>query len=197
MTLSIQSYSGSDATPFFGDLARLRATVFRDFPYLYEANPAYEQTYLSTYARSEGSVFVIARDGDTVVGVATGTPMSGETDEVKAPFLASDRDPAAYFYFGESVLLSAYRGQGIGVQFFEERERQAAQLGLRYATFCAVERPADHPRRPAGYQPLDAFWGKRGYTHHPELKTTFTWRDLDDAVETPKPLSFWIRDLKS
>ena len=197
MVLTIQSISGSDAVPFFDDLARLRATVFRDFPYLYEANPAYEQTYLSTYAKSDGSVFVIARDGETVVGVATGTPMAGETDEVKAPFLASGRDPAHYFYFGESVLLSAYRGQGIGVKFFEGREAQARKLGLRYATFCAVERTLDHPRRPGDYMPLDAFWAKRGYTHHPELRTTFTWRDLDDTVESPKPLSFWIRDLKA
>lgn len=195
MALTIQSFSGSGAAPFFGDLARLRATVFRDFPYLYEGNPDYEQTYLSTYARSPGSVFVIARDGETVVGVATGTPMDGETDEVKAPFLASGHNPADYFYFGESVLVSAYRGQGIGVKFFEGREAQARRLGLRFATFCAVERPDDHPRRPADYVPLNAFWAKRGYTHHPELSTTFTWRDLDEISESPKPLSFWIRDL--
>lgn len=197
MTLTIQSFSGSDAMPFFGDLARLRTTVFRAFPYLYEGNPDYEQTYLSTYAKSEGSVFVIACDGDRVVGVATGTPMAGETDEVKRPFLAAGLDPEQFFYFGESVLLSQYRGQGIGVKFFEGREAQAKRLGLRYATFCAVERPADHPRRPADYQPLDAFWAKRGYTHHPALRTTFTWRDLDETVESPKPLSFWIRDLSA
>ncbi|MFN3501447.1 MAG: GNAT family N-acetyltransferase, partial [Allorhizobium sp.] len=87
--------------------------------------------------------------------------------------------------------------QGIGVQFFEGREQQARKLGLRYATFCAVERPADHPRRPADYVPLDSFWAKRGYTQQPELRTTLTWRDLDDTVESPKPLSFWIRDLKA
>ena len=195
MTLTIQPFSGSDATPFFGDLARLRSTVFRDFPYLYEGNPDYEQTYLSTYARSEGSIFVLAIDGDQVVGVATGTPMAGETEEVQRPFFAAGFDPAPFCYFCESVLLPLYRGRGIGVKFFEGREAQAKKLGLRYATFCAVERPADHPRRPADYQPLDAFWGKRGYTHHPELRTTFTWRDLDETHESPKPLSFWIRDL--
>lgn len=195
MTLTIQSFSGSDAAPFFDDLARLRIAVFRDFPYLYEGNPDYEQSYLSTYAKSEGSVFVLAIDGDQVVGVATGTPMATETNEVQAPFIEAARDPADYFYFGESVLLPAYRGQGIGVGFFEGREAQAKKLGLRYCTFCAVERPLDHPRRPVDYQPLDAFWQKRGYTHHPELRTTFSWRDLDEEQESRKPLSFWIRDL--
>ncbi|WP_377277196.1 GNAT family N-acetyltransferase [Rhizobium sp. R86522] len=195
MALTIQSFSGSDAAPFFGDLARLRSTVFRAFPYLYEGNPDYEQTYLSTYAKSEGSVFVLAIDGDEVVGVATGTPMAGETEEVKRPFLEVGLDPQEFFYFGESVLLSEYRGQGIGVKFFEGREAQAKKLGLRYTTFCAVERPLDHPRRPVDYTPLDTFWAKRGYTHHPALRTTFTWRDLDETFESPKPLSFWIRDL--
>jgi GNAT superfamily N-acetyltransferase len=195
MALTIQSFSGSDAAPFFDDLARLRIAVFRDFPYLYHGDSDYERQYMEIYARSEGSVFILAIDDGTVVGASTGTPMITETDEVKAPFLKAGREPADYFYFGESVLLPAYRGRGIGVGFFEGREAQAQKLGLRHCTFCAVERPLDHPRRPADYQPLDAFWQKRGYTHHPELRTTFTWRDLDEIKESPKPLSFWIRDL--
>ena len=195
MTLEIRSFSGADAAPYVDDLARLRITVFRDFPYLYDGDPAYERKYLATYAGSEGSVFVLALDGGRVVGAATGMPMAAETDEVRAPFLAAGRDPGDYFYFGESVLLPAYRGRGIGVKFFEGREAQARRLGLTFCTFCAVERPADHPRRPAGYVPLDNFWGSRGYRHHPELRTTFTWRDLDETEESEKPLSFWIRDL--
>ncbi|MCM2401403.1 GNAT family N-acetyltransferase [Rhizobium sp. S153] len=196
MTLEIKSFSGSDASPFFDDLARLRITVFRDFPYLYDGDPAYEHRYLATYAKSEGSVFVLAFDDDRVVGAATGMPMTAETDEVKAPFIATGHDPQDFFYFGESVLLSSYRGRGIGVKFFEGREAQARKLALSFCTFCAVERPVNHPRRPADYVPLNGFWAKRGYTHHPELRTTFSWRDLDETSESPKPLSFWIRDIR-
>ncbi len=195
MTLEIKSFSGGDASPFLDDLARLRIAVFRDFPYLYHGDSDYERQYMEIYARSQGSIFVLAIEDDVVVGASTGTPMTAETDEVKAPFIAAGRDPAQYFYFGESVLLPQYRGRGIGVKFFENREAQARKLGLRYATFCAVERPTDHPRRPENYQPLDAFWAKRGYAHHPELRTTFSWRDLDETSESPKPLSFWIRKL--
>lgn len=197
MTLTIRSYSGGDVAAFVDDLAGLRIAVFQDFPYLYDGNLAYERNYLATYSRSEGSIFVLAFDGANVVGAATGTPMATETDEVKAPFLSCGRDPADHFYFGESVLLPAYRGRGIGVRFFERREAQARTLGLAFCTFCAVERPSDHPRRPAGYVPLDPFWQRRGYTHHPELRTTFSWHDLDEAEESPKPLSFWIRDIRS
>lgn len=193
MTLEIKSFSGSDAHPFLDDLARLRITVFRDFPYLYHGDSDYERRYMETYARSEGSIFILAFDGGAVVGASTGTPMTVETEEVKAPFVASGRDPSDFFYFGESVLLPQYRGRGIGVGFFEGREAQARRLGLAWCTFCAVERPADYPRRPPDYAPLDAFWRKRGYSHHPELRTTFSWRELDEQQESPKPLSFWMK----
>src|SRR5690606_504360 len=132
-------------------------------------------------------------DGHSVVGASTGAPMSAETDEVKEPFIKTGRDPADYFYFGESVLLADYRGRGFGKAFFAEREAHANRLGLPFTTFCAVERPVDHPRRPEGYVPLDHFWKSRGYRHHKELRTAFTWRDLDEDAESPKPLSFWIK----
>lgn len=194
--ITVKSFSNSAVTPYFDDLARLRINVFRAFPYLYEGSEEYERKYLSTYARSAGAVFVLAFDGEKVVGASTGMPMAEETEEVKAPFVAAGYEPEKIFYFGESVLLPEYRGHGIGVRFFDEREAQARKLGLNICTFCAVERPADHPRRPADYVPLNAFWNRRGYTHHPELRTTFTWQDLDEEEQSPKPLSFWIRELE-
>ena len=194
MTVEIRSLSGIDAAPFFDDLARLRITVFRAFPYLYNGSLAYERKYLETYAKAQGAVFVLALSGGAVVGVSTGMPMMAETDEVKAPFVEAGYDPSRIFYFGESVLLPAYRGHGIGVRFFEEREAHASRFGgVDWCTFCAVERPTDHSRRPADYVPLDSFWKKRGYTHHPELRTSFTWQDLDESGESPKPLSFWMK----
>ncbi len=85
MTVEIRSLSGIDAAPFFDDLSRLRITVFRAFPYLYDGSFDYEHTYLSTYAKAEGAVFVLAIDGDKIVGMSTGMPMMAETDEVRHP----------------------------------------------------------------------------------------------------------------
>ena len=195
--MRIETRAGAEIAPFIDDLARLRIAVFRAFPYLYEGSLDYEKTYVATYARSPGSAFVLAIDGDTVVGAATGIPMEDETPAFKAPFIASGYDPARIFYFGESVLMPHYRGQGIGVRFFEEREAHARRLGgLDLCAFCAVERPADHPARPAGYVPLDSFWNRRGFAHHPELKTEYVWRDLGEAGETAKPMSFWMKEIR-
>jgi GNAT superfamily N-acetyltransferase len=93
------------------------------------------------------------------------------------------------------VLEPAYRGRGLGHAFFDGREARARALGYTLAAFCAVERPQEHPRRPPGYRPLDAFWAKRRFVRRADLRASFTWRDLDEAEASPKPMVFWIRQL--
>ena len=195
--LRIEVVQGAKATPYLEDLARLRIAVFRAFPYLYEGDLEYERVYLATYAASTDNVFVLAFDGAAVVGASTAMPMSQETPEFQAPFLAQGWEVGRVFYYGESVLLPEYRGRGIGVRFFEEREAAARRAGrFDHACFSAVERPADHPLRPADYVPLDEFWIKRGYVRHPELRAEFAWRDLGETEESKKPMVFWMKDLR-
>lgn len=194
--LELKRLSGEALNQFIPELSRLRIQVFRDFPYLYDGDPEYEARYLQTYIQSPDSVIVLAFDGDKVVGASTGIPLKYETDEVKAPFINAGIDVDSVFYCGESVLLSEYRGQGAGVAFFEHREQHARELGsYEYSCFCGVQRPEDHPRRPAGFRPLDNFWRKRGYEKHPELQTTFSWKELDEDEESPKPMTFWMKKL--
>jgi GNAT superfamily N-acetyltransferase len=191
----VETLAGQAVESAIPDLARLRIAVFRDFPYLYDGDLDYERGYLRKFAQLPESTLVIARDAAAVVGASTALPMVNAGEEVMAPFRAHGRDPAQYYYFGESVLLPAYRGQGIGVAFFAHREGRACALGFRNATFCAVDRPVDHPRRPEGYKPLDAFWTHRGYVKHPELVARFSWKEIGAAEETPKTLTFWVKPL--
>jgi GNAT superfamily N-acetyltransferase len=193
--LRFETRSGPALLPLLPALARLRIAVFRDWPYLYEGDEAYEREYLRAYAEKPGAAVVACFAGEEVVGAATCQPMAETHDEVKDAFLGRGLDPARFCYFGESVLLSAHRGRGAGVRFFVEREAQARRLGLDYVSFCAVEREPSDPRRPAGHQPLDAFWRKRGYTHYPDLACTLSWQEVGAAEETPHRLSFWIKPL--
>lgn len=194
--ITIKHIPGPELGPYLSDLARLRITVFRDFPYLYDGTIEYEEKYLKTYLNSSESIAILALDGETVVGASTGLPMEHETEEFQRPFVEHGYDPARIFYCGESVLLKAYRGKGIYKEFFLGREGQARKLGRDWCTFCCVQRPADHPLRPPDYVPLDAVWNKFGYVQHPELTTRYTWKDVDQPEETAKTMVFWLKDLR-
>jgi len=196
-TIKIHSFTGNDVERYIPEVAKLRIEVFREFPYLYDGTMEYEAKYLRTYTASPDSVIVIAFDGDQVVGASTAVPLRHEMEEIKRPFLATEIDPQSVFYLGESVLKREYRGRGIGVRFFEEREAHARRIGdFSWSAFCAVERSADHPRRPNDYVPLDAFWNKRGYFKRPELRTTLSWKDIDEPTQTAKPMVFWLKRFK-
>lgn len=176
------------------DLARLRIRVFRDWPYLYDGDLDYERDYLRAY-QSPGAVVVAAYDGDRVIGAATGAPMEDHADDFAAAFADRPEPLGEIFYCAESVLLSQYRGHGLGHAFFDGREAHAHALGRRYSAFASVIRPDDHPLRPAGYRPLDAFWRKRGYAPLPGVIAEFDWKDIGEPESTRKPLQFWMKTL--
>jgi GNAT superfamily N-acetyltransferase len=193
--MNFETLTGEAVRAVVPDLARLRVAVFRDWPYLYEGSLDYERTYLAKYARLPRATVVLARDGDAIVGASTALPLADAEAELRAPFLGAGIDPARVYYYGESVLLAPFRGQGAGVRFFAEREKRARALGFGIAAFCGVVRPVDHPARPAAYVPLDAFWTKRGFHPRPDLTASFEWRDVGEATATRKPMAFWLKDL--
>ncbi len=195
MALRIETLTGAALDAALDDVARLRIAVFRDWPYLYDGDLAYERDYLQSYRDSAGAVVVGAFDGEKLVGAATGTPLSDHAEDFAAAFAHSGLNLNEIFYCAESVLLPAYRGQGAGHGFFDAREAHARRLGFKRAAFCGVQRPLDHPLRPADYAPLDPFWRKRGYEPLEGVVAEFSWKDVDQDAETRKPLQFWIRTL--
>lgn len=194
-TVAVRPLGRAETERLVDDIARLRIEVFRAFPYLYAGDAGYERRYLETYLRSPGAVVIGAFDGDMLVGAATASPLADHFDEFAGPFAAHGLDPAEWFYFGESVLLERYRGGGVGVRFFEEREKAALAQGFGRCVFSAVVRPPDHPLRPCGYLPLDGFWTRRGYARIAGLTTGFSWPDIGEAVESVKPMEYWAKTL--
>ena len=193
--MRVQALSGPALDAALDDLARLRIAVFRDWPYLYDGDLDYERAYLAPYRDNPRAVVAGAFDGGALVGAATGTPMEDHAADFAAAFGATGIPLSDIFYCAESVLLPAWRGRGIGHRFFDIREGHAAALGRRYIAFCSVQRPDDHPLKPAGYRPLDAFWRGRGYAPLPGVIAEFRWRDVGEPEETAKPLQFWMRSL--
>ena len=195
MSVTVRALSGADLQAALGGLARLRIAVFAAWPYLYEGSAEYEREYLAEFTAAADAVLVAASDGDRIVGAATASPLMAQDEYIRAPFERAGIDPATVFYFGESVLLTDYRGQGIGHAFFDQREAAARRYGASHASFCAVVRPPDHPLRPADYVPLDRFWQGRGYAPVPGMIGEFTWQEHGEQGESAKPMQFWMRAL--
>jgi len=195
--LRVELARGAQAERWLGEVAALRIAVFRDWPYLYAGDLDYEREYLATYTRSPDSVFVLAFAGQKVIGASTGLPLSDETPAFQAPFVARGLSVSDVFYFGESVLVSEYRGRGLGHAFFDRREAHARSLGrFAFTAFASVDRAEDDPRRPPGHRTNDAFWTKRGYTRQPQMQMQLDWDEIG-VGGTNHWLTFWLRALES
>lgn len=195
MTIEIRILKESALRAALPELARLRIEIFRSWPYLYDGSLDYEERYLARYAETRGAVIVGAYDGERLVGAATGEPLEKEVIQFRRPFEEAGLEPSSIFYLAESLLEPAFRGQGIGHTFFDEREAHARALGFETSAFCAVIRPDAHPLRPSDFSPLYGFWKKRGYTELEGGIVYFPWQDVGETRETEKPMQVWIRQL--
>lgn len=190
----IQELRSGQLETWLDALGGLRIRVFREFPYLYDGSLENERDYLRTYQKAADSLMVIVTDSSgKLVGATTCLPMIEEGPEFQEPFIQQGHDLSRIMYFGESILLPEWRGRGLGKMFFERREAHARRLGLKTTAFCAVDRPGDHPLRPADFRSLDGFWESRGYVKQPSLRTSFTWKEIGEETESPKTLTFWMK----
>ncbi|MES2440798.1 MAG: GNAT family N-acetyltransferase [Verrucomicrobiota bacterium] len=193
-SFQIHELRGVELEPWLDALGRLRIRVFSEYPYLYDGSLEYERRYLKIYQNAAGSLVVLVTDSHGApVGATTCLPLAEEGPEFQAPFLAEGHDVGGIMYFGESILLPEWRGLGLGKEFFDRREAHARRSGMRTTTFCAVDRPEDHPQRPAGFRPLDGFWRSRGYIKQPSLQATFSWKEIGEETGSPKTLTFWMK----
>lgn len=175
----------------------MRLKVFFEFPYLYEGNADYEKKYLETYFKAKHSFVFLVEDNKKIVGATTGIHALEEEESFRKPFELCGLNPEEIFYFGESVLLPEYRGQGLGKKFFEERETYARSLPfIKYLSFCAVVRPENHPLKPTDYKPLDPFWKSMGFSTVQGLVTQYEWKDRDEELQTKKSMQYWIKKIR-
>ena len=195
MSVTVRALQGAELEAALDDMAQLRITVFRDWPYLYDGTLDYERSYLQAYRDSPGALLVAAIDDGKIVGASTSAPMEDHASEFAEPMRQTGLPLENILYGAESVLLPEYRGRGIGHRFFDLREAHAQSLGRSHVAFCSVMRPEDHPLRPGQYRSNDAFWTKRGYAPLPGAIAHFSWRDLGEVADTEKPLQFWMRQL--
>ena len=189
--ITIHALTGQEARKYFDDLARIRLTLFSEYPYLYKGNVAYEQEYLETYFKSPHTAILVVFDGDAVVGFSNAIPLAEESDEMKAPFIRKGLNLNDYLYIGEVMVYPTYQGKGILRKFLEFHETKARKEGYKYTVFMTVERPDDHPCKPDNYKSLDAVWKHFGYELVPGLQVQLAWTQVDTNRETDNMLAIW------
>lgn len=195
MNITYKFLSGHELEEYLDELADLRITVFKEYPYLYHGNKDYEYSYLKVYQNSPDSLIALALLDNKVIGATTCIPLAQESEEFQACFKNANFKIHKIFYFGESVIYQEFRGNKIGHEFFKIREKHANKIipDLEYTCFCAVQRSQNDTRRPAQYKPLDQFWNRMGYTKEDQLMTKFSWKELGEEKESLKPMSFWLK----
>mgnify|MGYP001191148026 CR=1 FL=1 len=192
----VEPVSGAALDAVVPVLARLRIAVFAAYPYLYKGTLTYEEKYLREFARAKDALVVTATTSKSeIVGCATGSAIEDHHADFARPLVEAGIDLPSTFYFGESVLLPDYRGQGIGHRFFDAREAHARDRGYARTCFCAVERPANHPARPVDYSPLDTFWTRRGYAKREDITANFDWPEEPGGAQIAHTMHYWFRDL--
>lgn len=192
--LHILEIPGAELERWVDVLGELRIRVFREYPYLYDGTLEYEREYLRVYQEcADSRVVLVTNDRCELVGATTCLPLAAESEEFRKPFIDAGLPVDEYLYFGESVVLPEWRGRGLGKEFFARREAHAVRLGLKRMAFCAVDRAENHVERPAGYEPLDGFWDSMGFIKQPQLRTEFSWKEISEAAETQKTLTFWTK----
>ncbi len=195
-TIHVVSVTGEKVKSLIPEIARLRIEVFKEYPFLYIGDLAYEERYLAKFLTMQDGIAVAAFDGDLLVGISTGYPFRYESKNLTEVLSNSGRNPNEYFCFGESVLRKTYRGLGIGKKFFDEREAHVRSLKeYPYICFYTSARPLDDPKKPADYRPLGPFWESRGFVYQPELIGSVSYQEIGEKEETPKKMVFWIKKI--
>ena len=192
----LQLCTGPAVIPYLSEIARLRITIFEEYPYLYKGSQEIETKYLQAYAEAPDACVFVVRDGETIIGAVTGVPLSGEPASFTAPFAGGPFSLDTIYYLGEVLFFRTYRGQGLGSRLLQEFEDHVRALGRYQRLACAtIERPEDHPLRPGDYHPIDGYLTNAGLIKHPEFRVTRPWPDLDGHV-SDNTMVFWMKEIQ-
>jgi|SRR5579862_3226096 len=194
--IHVRSFTGPHLKTYLHSIAKLLAEVFREYPYHQETNMEQQIKHIKDAAAHKESIAVLIFDNTTLVGASIGVPLVAESKEIQTPFLEQQLPIQNYYFFSASVLLKPYRGRGIGHHFFDVREAHVLHFKkYSHICFCSPLRPEPDPERPEDFLPLDDFWRKRGYIHHPDMQCHLPWTPVNTQHSETKTMTFWLKHL--
>jgi GNAT superfamily N-acetyltransferase len=194
--MTIQVLRGQELLSNIPEFAKLRLTIFREYPYLYEGDPALEKSYLSLFASSSDAFFIVAKIKNQVVGAISGLPLDVAQKEIRDVFHQSAIETGEYYALCEIIVLKEHRNKKIGSVLYKEFENQLLKM-KRYkkVVLWQIVRAQGDLKRPNDYFSLDNFWCKKGFIKHPEFICYIHWKEISDKEESSHRFEFWIKEL--
>lgn len=195
--VTLKRLNNQEAKNYCNDIARIRLTLFKEYPYLYDGTLEIEQDYLeNVYFKSPRATIILVFDEQEVVGFSSSIPLTEEMDEVKLPFINQGVHLDEYLYIGEVMLNPAYRSKGILKKFAEIHESKARELCCKYMLFATVDRDENHTYKPADYKNIEPICKHFGFKKVPNLIMTCSWMRIDTQKNEDNILHFWQKSLK-
>lgn len=193
--VSLQAFTGEEAKKYLKQIANIRITMFKEFPYLYEGVLEDEEEYLNIYFSSINSIVLLVLDGDKVVGFSNSIPLNEEIEEMKTPFIKNDIDINKYLYIGELMIKEKYRTRGLSNIIAKYHEEHAREKNYTNMIFMTVIRPDNHPLKPDNYRSLEPLWKSLGYKALEGIKINFSWKQVDSKTPQENQLRIWSKEL--
>lgn len=193
--VKIKKLQGEEVLSYLPDLAALRTSEFKNYPYLYDGDIKREHEYLSTYVKCKDFVLLAMIDDSHVIGVTTGIPIKEEEKAFKIAFIDSKYDIKDVFYLGETIILPEYRGRGLSRLMIKTIEQHAVGQGFKVLSLATINRSPDDIRKPEDYVSLDGLWNKYGYDKQDGIKVNLSWREIGQSEETKQEMIFWFKEL--
>jgi hypothetical protein len=175
--LSFRVFYGKEIAPYLDILANYRINFFRQYPYLYEGNLAYEKTYLKHYLDNPDTFLMGFFDGEKLGAFMSCMPLLSSADIVKdaeTKFKMIGLNAQKLMYIGETSIMPEYRSFTLTYEIPKRLREIVLQLGYEGGCSLTVDRPKNHPLRPADYQDVEVVFKKFGY-HRVDITSELEW----------------------
>lgn len=193
--LHVETYKGAEIAPYTNKIVQLANDLFKKYPYLYDGSDAEYTKHLTSYAQSRHGVVSIAFDGDKIIGVATGIPLSEAWEKYQSPFRAKGEDTSKIFYLGELLVTPEYTGKGLGQQMTKNVEQFAKEKGFKTITAQVIDEKTVKETAPQNHYSMTNVLKKLSYQERPELKLISYWTNVNDSKDTPHQMVYWTKSL--
>lgn len=195
-SITLEVLRGKELLSNISKLTKLRLAIYQEYPYLYEGNSAFEESYLSLFANSNESMLIIAKDNHQIIGAISGLPLDMAQKEIREVFIQSEIEIKDYYALCDVIVLKQYRSKGVGSILCEEFLKQL-QKKKRYKKLVLwqIVKAPDDPKRPKSYFSPDGFWQKLGFIKNPGLMCFLKWIEISETKESSHRFEFWLRDL--